>query len=609
MVKLTEIGPSGPLPGADETDRTDTTRRGGPTRSGSAPSDRLGGRPPQATGGTPGQRPRLSVELQQPPIRSEIRHASDSDDEHSSSWETIPLRGSDAGAATLGSDQGTLDSGIGRSGRTRASSELGRSDRTVTPEMLAAREDAEVRPPPGCSWRDTLTSAFGALANGASAAAGYAGDALGTAYNRAAGAMNGAATRAGYVAVSAGDEIKKQGEALSLMLPYKRVLGAVGGHLVHQSAAVGLPTFLREMMVESMVLSMRHMPPHQALALQVLVGMANVGLQVLRRHQEARNPDEAARGFHAMTREQWDALPEREKDKLRTEQDKHSRMVFNIQVAASLTHIGIGTYAVVSKDKDLAEMPVKLFANDFKAMVYAGMRDSIQASFSMVNTPESTHGLIGTHLTASAAAYSMTTAVGNYAFTFLPPLVPKGALATSVLQGDSHEMSRSEAWLTRAAVNTIKAAINTLVHTSDWSFMTQQEANQWGTTQHWEPKAKFLDREKHDYSRLLDNTPTRITLIAGSNAMSNLASLLMKDLSPEASTAVLNLMSGAYEGLIYKTIGNTWQAQAAVRAAASAAPARPATPPRLAIEGADPERGPQVERTDSNVSAARRGQG
>lgn len=607
MVQITEIVPSGPLPGGDDTDKTDASHRAGPSRSGPVPSERLGGRPPQSSGSTSGQRPRSSVELQPPPTRSEIRPASDGDSEHSSSWETIPLRGSDAGAATLGSDLGTLGSGIGRSGRTRVSSELGRSDRTVTPEMLTARADADVRPPPGCSWRDTLTAAFGGLANKAGAAAGYAGDALGTAYNRASGAMSGAATRAGYVAVSAGDEIKKQGEALSLMLPYKRVLGALGGHLVHQSAAVGVPTFLREMMVEAMVLSMRHMPPHQALALQALVGMANVGLQVLRRHQEARNPDEAARGFHAMTREQWDALPEGDKAKLRAEQDKHSRMVFNIQVAASLTHIGIGTYAVVSKDKDLAETPARLFANDFKAMLYSGMRESIQASFNMVGTAGDTHGLIGTHLTASAAAYSMTTVVGNYAFTFLPPLVPKGALATSVLRGESHEMSRSEAWLTRAAVNTVKAAINTLVHTSDWSLMTQQEANQWGTTQHWEPKAKFLDRSKHDYSRLLDHTPARITLIAGSTAMSNLASLLMKDLPPEASTAVLNLMGGMYEGLIYKTIGNTWQAEAAVRAAVAAPPA---APPRLAIEGApDLEGGREVTRTESGVGASRRGQG
>lgn len=451
-----------------------------------------------------------------------------------------------------------------------------------------------------------MSSMLGSIPGSAASAASRIGEAMTSAYHGAAGATSVVARHAGYVAVAAGEEVRKQGEALSLMLPYKRVVGAVAGHLVHQSAAVGVPTFLREMAADAMLLSMRHLPPDHAVALQVAVGTFNVGLQFLRRHQEARNPEEAARGFHAITPEQWAQIPQRERHLLAVEQDKHSRMIFSIQLLASLTHIGIGAYAATSKDPALAALPTALLVGDLKAIAYAVMRDTVQASFSMVGMKNgaATEGLIGPPLTASAAAYSMITTVGNYGFTYLPPFTPKGILATAVLTGNSDELTRSEAWQARAAINAVKGAINALVHTSDWSFMTQQEANQWGAEQEWNPKLRLLDRSKHDYSRLLDATPVRLTLIAGSNAMTNTVALLTRSLPDHASTAILNMMGGAYEGLMYKTIGNTWQAQAAVRAAAASS--RAPEPASLAAIEAGRESGRLPPITASSV---REGQG
>jgi hypothetical protein len=351
------------------------------------------------------------------------------------------------------------------------------------------------------------------------------------------------------------------------------------------------------MIAEATLLSIRHMPPDHALALQVVSGTVSVGLQLMRRRQEARDPDAAARGFHALSKEQWAALPPDRQAKLRREQDMHSRMALNIQVAASMTHIGIGAYAVRSGDKALAEMPAKLFVQDFKSMVYSPMRETVQASFNMVDMDHDTHGLSGSHLTAAAGIYSMTTVTGNYAFTYLPPLVPNASVATAVLHGESDLMSKREAWMARAAVAAVKAAINTSVHTSDWIVMTQQEANKHGTVQRWKPFMKFLHPEKHDYSRLLDHTPGRITLIAGSNAMSNAVGLAMKDMPGWASTTALNLLSGAYEGLIYKTIGNTWQAQLEVRNAVKESP-----PPQLG------QAQPPVGRDEDRPSGRMRGQ-
>jgi len=588
-MKITEIKPAGVWPpsGNEGSTSAEGSRRAGPSRSPSPPDERLGGRPPQDPGAE-GSRRRLSItalQTSQSGQHTQIDPAhSDRSSRSPESWVSIPLQGSVSGA----------------SDRATRGSELGASDRhTVEIEGRA--------PALAHSWRATVASALGSLANSATAAAGAAGGSIGAALGQLAAS---AGTHASQAAGAVAGELRQQGEALGMVLPSKRVLGALAGHLVHQSAAVGVPTFLREMMAEALTLSVRHMPPDHALALQVVAGTASVGAQFLRRRQEARNPNEAARAFHALTPEQWNALPADRQAKLRRDQDLHSRMAMNIQVAASMTHIGIGAYAVRSQDKALAEMPARLLVGDLKGMVYAAMRDSVQASFSMVGTAEATQGLIGPHLTASAAAYSMTTVTGNYAFSYLPPLVPNASLATAVLRGESDQMSNREAWMTRAAVSAVKAAINTGVHTSDWSFMTQQEANQSGTVQRWDPKLKFLKPESRDYSRLLDNTPARITLIAGGSATSNAVDLAMRDMPGWASTAAVNLIGGAYEGLIYKTIGNTWQAQAAVRAAAAApSPTLGETQPSLSrTESGSGVSGQTAVSRQSGASTQQRGQ-
>jgi len=570
-MKISEIQPAGvPHVGSDEASTSAAgSRQTASMRTPPPPDERLSGRPPQASAAE-GSRRRVSIaelrtgqSAQNP--QSEIGHS----DRSSRSWVSIPLHGSESGA----SERATHGSDSGISGR-----------HTFDIEGHA----------PVVGARASVASRLSGLASGATAAASAAASAAGSSISTGFNKLRQLVASAGTTTAS---ELRQQGEALGMVLPSKRVLGAVAGHLVHQSSAVGVPTFIREMIAEATMLSIRHMPPDHALALQVVSGTVSVGIQLLRRRQEARNPDAAAQGFHALSKEQWAALPPDRQAKLRREQDMHSRMALNIQVAASMTHIGIGAYAVRSGDKALAETPAKLFVADFKSMVYSPMREAVQASFNMVGMDHDTYGISGSHLDAAAGIYSMTTVTGNYAFTYLPPLVPNASVATAVLRGESDLMSKREAWMTRAAVSAVKAAINTSVHTSDWIVMTQQEANQHGTVQRWKPKLKFLNPASHDYSRLLDHTPGRITLIAGSNAMSNAVGLAMKDMPGWASTTALNLLSGAYEGLIYKTIGNTWQAEQAVRDAVK--------------ESASQQLGqtqPPLSRDEAQISARMRGQ-
>lgn len=421
-------------------------------------------------------------------------------------------------------------------------------------------------PPPERSWRALIGASIGAVQAGAGAASGAAGNII-----HAAGAAIGQA------AAAVGNEVLAQGASLRLLKPPTGAVGAAAGHLIHQSVTVGVPTFLREMLSEAMVLSMRHMPPDHALGLQVGMGVIGVGAQFIRRSRENRNPEAAARGFHAMSEPQWNALPEADKVKLRQQQQDHSRMVTNMQVMASTTQVIVGMLAARADQPD-TERAVKLFATDFKAVLYSGMRDSLQASFRMVNTAApTTGGVSGTHITASAKFYALANVIGNYGFSYLPALTPHAATADAVLRGNSTAMSHGQAWMAKAGVSAVKAAINTTVEAADWFSVTHHEASQSGTVQQWDPKLKFLKPEDRDYGRVLDHTPARITAIGAGNAIFSAVGFAMKDAPEWARVASMNIIEGAYEGLKYKTIAGTWQADAAVREAMNSQQA--STPP------------------------------
>lgn len=431
-----------------------------------------------------------------------------------------------------------------------------RSDRFTADTGAPPRSTEHAGQPPapaGQSWRAMLGAALGQ----ASEIATHAASQVASGTRRAAGSV-------AHAAAVTKNEFVGQVSALQLLIPGQRLTGAALGHLVHQTISVGVPTFAREMMAEALVLAMRHMPAHHALGLQFGVSVVSVGAQAVRRMREARNPDAAARGFHAMNEQQWSQLSPADQAQLRKVQQLHSHMVTNLQVMASLTHLSLGAYAVATQDSG-NEASTKLFVKDFKTIVYSAMRDSLQASFSMVNTNKPTNGVSGTHMTAAATFYALANAGGNYAFSYLPGLVPHAKEADQVLRGESDAMSPTQAWLTKAGVAGVKAAINTVVEASDWMSVSQQEANQAGAVQKWDPTLKVLDPEKRDYGRLLDQTPGRIAVINAGNAIFSALGVATKKQPEWAQNAVANLTEAAYEGLKYKTVGGTWQADSAVR--------------------------------------------
>lgn len=417
-------------------------------------------------------------------------------------------------------------------------------------------------PPPTRSWRETLAAARDSLANVAAPVLG----ALGAAAASGGGVLAAGLGHAGAVGLTvaghAGQSLRELPQAFGLLAPNMRLAGAAAGHVMHQTVTVGLPTLGREMLAEAMLLSLRHMPPDHVVLMQVGMGAVNILAQILREARERRDPDAAACGFHALSAEEWAAKTPEEQAGLRAIQVKHSRMVMAMALACTTTNVGMG---ILGSKTGRPELANNALVADVKTLVYSSMRDGLQASFGLVGFDGRTkNGVSGEYMTSSAVFYGAANISGNFAWGTLPALAGDADEARGALRGDSSSISSADAWKVLAAVSSVKAAINTAVEASDWFSVTQHEATQAGTTQKFEPALKG---RAQDYGRLLDQTPARMVAIGAGNASGALIAYLTRDLPASVAGLIGNVATGALAGIGYKTIGGTWQAGGAVRAA------------------------------------------
>jgi hypothetical protein len=376
----------------------------------------------------------------------------------------------------------------------------------------------------------------------------------------------------------------------TVLQPNSRLLKAAAGHLAHQAVSVGIPTFAREMLAQGLMVGLHRASPQLAVGMQAGMMVMNITLQVVRERREARVPDEAARGFHALSAEQWGQSSHQDQNAMRETQTKHSRLLTVLQVASSAVNLGLGIANVRSGD---ASSAIQRVATDVKTAVYATMRDALQASFSMVGIEGTTHGTSGPHLTAAIATYAGVQAASNYVSdAMLAAIAPERSTATAVLNGVLSPavagMSTSAAWGTALTVAGAKAALNTVVEAIDWFQRTQHEASQGGTIQRLDPlipgfprtqpevsqggtvdAPPITEKKDHDYGRLLDHTPGRMAIINSINAASGLAGHFAQNSSDALKSLIGNVGSATVTFLTDYTISNTWQADSAVRAATS----------------------------------------
>jgi hypothetical protein len=363
---------------------------------------------------------------------------------------------------------------------------------------------------------------------------------------------------------------------VTVLSPPPRLLAAAAGHIAHQAVAVGIPTFAREMLAQGLMAALHTASPQAAIGLQAGMLVVNIGLQVVREQREARNPDEAARGFHALSPEQWEQSSPQQQAEMRDTQARHSRLITVLQVASSVSDLVLTGVNVRNGD---ATSAIQRATTGFKTGIYTTMRDTLQASFRMVGIVGDTHGTSGPHLTAAIATYAGVAGASNYVSdVLLAATAPERSTATAVLNGvlstGAAGMSTGAAWGTAVTAAGTKAALNTVVEAIDWFQRTQHEANQGGTVQQLAPRINIAP-EHRDYGRLLDHMPGRLAVINSINAATGLAGHFASNSSAALQSLIGNAGSAVVTFLTDYSLSSTFQADAAVRTATSASPESP----------------------------------
>lgn len=347
------------------------------------------------------------------------------------------------------------------------------------------------------------------------------------------------------------------------------------GHLVHQGVAVGFTTAVREVAAEAMIAGLRQAPPGALLGIELGMGVVNMSMQALRQVREKRNPDEAARGFHALSPQEWAGKTPQEQAVLRKEQQQHSDRVVALQATSLMVNVGFAVHGMLRGDSSFAAASI---ASEAKTLAYSLMRDSIQSKFGMIQLQGDSHGVSGSHLAGAALFYGGANLAIAYAWSALPPLVlPAGVTAGNVrdvLRGVSVPgLSLQDAVGATVKMIGVKATLNTALEAADWFSVTEQEARQAGTQQVLSPHIKA-----DDFGRLKDHVAARVAIIDSSSSVGDLVGFLTKDMPPAVGALLTNGALGGWAAVNYRSIAGTWQADSAVRVVEDPRPAAPRDP-------------------------------
>lgn len=376
---------------------------------------------------------------------------------------------------------------------------------------------------------------------------------------------------AGQVGAQAAKELALTAQSLlpskSTVVGLARTLPPVAGHVIHQAVAVGLPTFAREMLAAGVMHGLSNKPPEVAYGVQGAVGAFNLAMQVIREVRERRHPDEAARGFHSLSPEQWDAKTPAEQAALRKHTQKVSRAITMGQLAATATNFLLMAQAHSEGPQNKAAM-LRPVATELKVGLYTALRDAAQASFNMVGydaKKDNTNGLTGNAFNSARATYAgVITTADVLSSAAMGVLVPGRGDAMGALVGTSNAMSSGDAWRTTAAAAGVGAVTNTLVEATDWFQRMHFELSQNAA-----PPPQKLEPHitGNDLGRVLDQAQSRAALINGLNSMLSALGLAMAkaEVPPALQGALGSAGLGAMVFLTDSAITGNWQGQKAVR--------------------------------------------
>ncbi|MDR7149955.1 hypothetical protein J2W49_001910 [Hydrogenophaga palleronii] len=438
--------------------------------------------------------------------------------------------------------------------------------------------------------RQGASAVYGQVSQGASAAYGQASQGAKLAGGLVKQGATGALTATGRGAALTGQDL------LKALGPIPHAVGIAGAHLMQQAVTCGIPTFAREMAFIGLTMKLAE-NPGAAAGVQAAMTAINVAGHVIRHRRMDRNPEAAARGFHGMTKPQWDATPPDQQAAMMERQQRNSRWVTQMHAAAMVVNTGamIGGLAQPGNENARLFMATQA-ASDVRNLIYAALRETGQASLSMVGlqAPNASGGVNDQRMSTSAFAYTVAQAAGSYgADAIVSHARPDIRASGGIIRTAAAELASGPALFKMAAVvASVRAVANTLGEVLDAGMAKHHEASQAGGRQVFSPgmpganqyaqkKRELMAasegnvsalqlaqlrvqtfRENVDISRLLDHSPARMAWNGTAATAADLASLMApSNLRTALSSFGVAMMFGAS----YKPVNQTYQAHAAVR--------------------------------------------
>ncbi len=326
-----------------------------------------------------------------------------------------------------------------------------------------------------------------------------------------------------------------------------------GSHLTRQLAGTGLPYFAREL-VAGGVTALLHQHSGVAIGLQAGLLVAGLGVQAMRVAKDMRNPQEAARATAGVSTERWAAMSDADKQPYMTAH----KVVSGIQACMQATGSSINlAMAVQGHLQGKPEMAAAALATEIKSIVFSVLRDTSQATFSMVGTDQPTVGALHPGQMAAAA--------GVYgAMQGLLGLASDAARSTSSFATKTVFDAAKNGFAAVAAAAAVKATANTVIEGVDDATYATLDAHRSGARQTVAPSFNF---PPPDGARLMDQTPARHAFLNTFLSTLNLvdAKLDAGGASHKARSLIGNGAAAALGALLYPTTVSLWQGSAAVR--------------------------------------------
>jgi hypothetical protein len=359
--------------------------------------------------------------------------------------------------------------------------------------------------------------------------------------------------------------------------------GALGGHALQQMITCGLPTMMREeAFIEAYNMLLPHLAekhPAAAVGLQAAVSLANIAAQIhIREPRLERDPQQN----HVAVRGQFGLSPDRagvmqrdkpaEWNRLSEQTKTDSKRVTGQQIAAELMNVGMSLAGALTGNPGLT---ARVLSTQLRNVIYAGTRESLQATGSMVASRDgkASYGVSDDNMSTNGAWYTLNTlAMGMLQDGLIQKALPKGYTvsgpeirdaAGKPLSGKAlHEMG--------AIVSALRAACNTVIETGDAFLGKHYDAKQVGDSQKFSPSLPMKD-----YGRLLDHSIARLSWNNFANGSTLASQQIMNaitkgKMSPLLSSLFNNAGTAAAFGLTYKVVNQIYQAHSKVRGAVAA---------------------------------------